>query len=120
MDRVVWKRIGRSLLVLLGIAVFVLAIIYVTPLVYPFIIGWLLAYFINPVVNMLNRRLKFPRWLAVSLTLLLFVSGLLTIATALVTKMVVEIIYLSKSLNSRLNGGGISFKLLSHRPIFKI
>ncbi len=116
MDRVVWKRIGRSLLVLLGIAAFVLAIIYVTPLVYPFIIGWLLAYFINPVVNMLNRRLKFPRWLAVSLTLLLFVSGLLTIATALVTKMVVEIIYLSKSLNSTIEWWRDQFQILIASP----
>ncbi|BBH21479.1 permease [Paenibacillus baekrokdamisoli] len=116
MDRVVWKRIGRSMLVLVGIALLILAIIYVTPLVYPFIIGWLLAYFINPVVNMLNRKLKIPRWLGVSFTLLLFVSALLTIVTAMVTRIVVEIIHLSKSLNSTIEWWRVHFQSLVASP----
>lgn len=100
MDRAIWKRIGRALIVILGIISLILAIIYVTPLVYPFIIGWMLAFAINPIVNVMNRKLKVPRWLGVAITLLLFVASMLTIVSALVTRIVVEIIHLSKSLDS--------------------
>ncbi|QYR20392.1 sporulation integral membrane protein YtvI [Paenibacillus sp. sptzw28] len=100
MDRAIWRRIGRALIVFLGIISLILAIIYLTPLVYPFIIGWVLAYAINPIVNGMNRKLKVPRWLGVAITLLLFVVSMLTIVSALVTRIVVEIIHLSKSLDS--------------------
>ncbi|GGD74083.1 sporulation integral membrane protein YtvI [Paenibacillus nasutitermitis] len=100
MDRAIWKQIGRGLLVLIGVLLLILALIYVTPLVYPFIIGWLLAYAINPVVNIMHRKMKIPRWLGVTLSLFIAVLALLTILSALVTRIVVEIIHLSKSLDS--------------------
>ncbi|QHT60129.1 sporulation integral membrane protein YtvI [Paenibacillus lycopersici] len=116
MDRVIWKRIWRTLLVLFLLVVFVLAVIYVTPLVYPFLLGWLLAYAINPVVNLLNRKLKVPRWLGVALTLVVFVIAMLTIVSALVTRLVVEIITLSKSLNNNIDWWRDQFEYIMDRP----
>ncbi|MBB3108261.1 sporulation integral membrane protein YtvI [Paenibacillus phyllosphaerae] len=116
MDRTTSRRIGRSLIVLLAACVFVLLLIYVTPLVYPFIIGWLLAYAINPIVNMLHAKLKLPRWIGVTLTLLLFVAAMLTIVSALVTRIVVEIIHLSKSLNTTIDWWRNEFERLVARP----
>jgi sporulation integral membrane protein YtvI len=116
MDRVLLRRIGRAAIVLIGVVLVILALIYVTPLVYPFIFGWLIAYAINPIVNFLQRRLKFPRWLGVSLTLLLFVAAMLTVVSALVTRIVVEIIHLSKTLNSTIEWWRDQFERLVAMP----
>lgn len=116
MDRTFWRRIGRALLVLLVITIIILLVIYVTPLVYPFIAGWLLAYIINPIVNVLHRKLKVPRWLGVTLTLILFVAAMLTIVSALVTRIVVEIIHLSKSLNSTIDWWKKQFEWIVASP----
>lgn len=116
MDRTVWRRIGRAILVLAAIAVLILLIVFVTPLVYPFIFGWLLAYIINPIVNLLQRKLKVPRWLGVTFTLLLFVAAMLTIVSALVTRIVVEIIHLSKSLNSTIDWWKTEFERIVASP----
>ncbi|MFC4102788.1 sporulation integral membrane protein YtvI [Paenibacillus xanthanilyticus] len=100
MDRTTSRRLWRALFVLFAVAVTILLLIYVTPLVYPFVIGWLLAYAINPLVTGMQRKWKVPRWLGVTVTLLLFVAAMLTVVSALITRIVVEIITLSKSLNS--------------------
>ena len=49
------------------------------PLVYPFVIGWLIAMLIEPMVRWLNKRAKIPRWAGVTLILLLLLSLLLTL-----------------------------------------
>ncbi|SFI93350.1 sporulation integral membrane protein YtvI [Paenibacillus sp. UNC496MF] len=116
MDRVVWKRVWRAALVLALLVLFVLAVIYVTPLVYPFLLGWLLAYAINPIVNLLNRKLKIPRWLGVSVSLLVFAVAMLTIVSALVTRIVVEIIALSKSLSSNIDWWRDQFEYVLNKP----
>ncbi|WP_219836016.1 sporulation integral membrane protein YtvI [Paenibacillus sp. R14(2021)] len=116
MDRVIWKRVWRALLVLALLAAFVLAVIFVTPLVYPFLLGWLLAYAINPIVNLLHHKLKIPRWISVSFSLLLFVAAMLTIVSALVTRIVVEIITLSKSLTSNIDWWRDQFELIVAKP----
>ncbi|SDX19530.1 sporulation integral membrane protein YtvI [Paenibacillus sp. CF384] len=116
MDRVIWKRIWRILMLVAGIVAFVLAVVYVTPLVYPFLLGWLLAYAINPIVNLLQRRLKVPRWIGVTFTLLVFVAAMVTIVSALVTRIVVEIIHLSKSLSSSIDWWRDQFEIIVASP----
>ncbi|WP_274652234.1 sporulation integral membrane protein YtvI [Paenibacillus humicola] len=116
MDPALWKRLGRAVIVLVGIAAVVLAIVFVTPLVYPFIFGWLIAYAIHPVVNFLQRRLKLPRWIGVTLTLLAFVAAVVTIVSALVTRIVVEIIHLSRTLNSTIDWWRDQFQRLVAAP----
>lgn len=86
------------------------------PLIYPFLLGWLLAYTLNPLVNLLHRRAHFPRWLAVSVTLLLFASTMITIISALVMRLVEEIMELSGSLENIVTWVEKSFINLLSRP----
>ncbi|MFD0716477.1 sporulation integral membrane protein YtvI [Paenibacillus sp. GCM10027626] len=99
MERTYIHRIGRGLFVLVILLLLAAALVYVTPLIYPFLISWALAYIINPIVNFLYNTAKIPRWLAVSSALLLFAAAMLTIISALITRIIVEIVHLSKSLN---------------------
>jgi sporulation integral membrane protein YtvI len=75
----------------------------VTPLVYPFLFGWVIAYLLNPLVNVLQRRAKFPRWLAVTFSMLLFFSAAVTCITLFVANIVVEIGTLSEKLQIQIN-----------------
>lgn len=64
-------------------------------LTYPFLIAALLAFAINPIVNLCEKYLRFPRPLAV-LTGILFLVGVVgSLVTALVKKTIDGIIYLS-------------------------
>lgn len=64
-------------------------------LTYPFLIAAMLAFFINPLVHLFEKKLRFPRMLAV-LTSLLFLFGVIgTIVTYLIKKIIDGIIYLS-------------------------
>lgn len=69
------------------------------PLVYPFLLGWLLAYLLNPVVRLLERKARFPRWLAVTVVLLLFAALMVTLITTLVMRLAQEVMNLSGSMN---------------------
>ncbi|MVP00914.1 sporulation integral membrane protein YtvI [Paenibacillus lutrae] len=79
---------------------------YVTPLVYPFILGWLLAYLLNPVINLLQRRAKFPRWLSVTTVILILIALTVTAVTLLVTKVIVELGALAVNLQNNINTWG--------------
>ncbi len=81
----------RALIVLLIVIAAILVVLYVTPLIYPFIIGWLLAMMLNPFVNFMERRWRTPRWLGVTIALLLFLSIIVTVFTLIVTQLVIEI-----------------------------
>ncbi|MBD3917697.1 sporulation integral membrane protein YtvI [Paenibacillus sp. PR3] len=103
MNKVVAMRMWRGLFVVVMLALLVLAVVYVTPLVYPFLIGWILAYALNPLVRFLQKRVRFPRWLAVTFSLFLFVVIAVTIISALITRIVTEVIHLSQSINGTIN-----------------
>lgn len=64
-------------------------------LTYPFLIAGMLAVLINPLVNLFEKRLRFPRTLAVLTGLLLLFGVIGTIGTFLVKKIIDGIIYLS-------------------------
>ncbi|MFC5531257.1 sporulation integral membrane protein YtvI [Cohnella yongneupensis] len=70
------------------------------PLVYPFLLGWLLAYLLNPLVHLLQNKGRFPRWLAVSVVLLLFTAAMITLLTTLVMRVTEEIMNLSGSMQN--------------------
>ncbi|PAK54195.1 sporulation integral membrane protein YtvI [Paenibacillus sp. 7541] len=99
MERLLLKRIGRGLWVISSISLAVYAIYMLLPLLYPFLLAWLVAYAMNPFVGLLQRRLKLPRWLAVTLSLIVYVGSALLILTAAVTRLVKELIALTQSLN---------------------
>lgn len=103
MDRSLQKQILRGLWVALLISAAVGFVYYALPLVSPFLFAWLIAYMLNPLVNLLQKRARLPRWLAVSISLLLFLGvsvGLITIA---ITNVVLEINDLSTSIQRMIN-----------------
>ena len=64
---------------------------YIIPLIYPFIFGWIIALMLNPLVNFFQFKLKLPRWLSVTLSMLLFLGAMVTAITLLVANIVVEL-----------------------------
>lgn len=98
MNQLLSKQLLRGTWVAIIFVIVGLSLFYVTPLVYPFIIGWLIAYLLNPFVNFLQRRARFPRWLAIISSLLLFLGIMITLITLIIANIVVEIGILAESL----------------------
>lgn len=99
MDRRTTGRIMRFLLVLAVIVGGGAFVWWALPLVYPFLLGWLLAYLLNPLVRLLENKARFPRWLAVSTVLLLFTALMVTLLTTLVMRVAEEVMNLSNSMD---------------------
>ncbi|MBP2002533.1 sporulation integral membrane protein YtvI [Paenibacillus shirakamiensis] len=97
MDNLIVKRMLRGLWVLCIIVFIFLAVYWLFPLIYPFLIAWVIAYAMNPFVGMLQRKAHLPKWLAVTLSILLFFGGTALVLSAVVTRLVKEIIKLTES-----------------------
>ena len=69
-------------------------LLYMSGLIYPFIIAFAFAYLINPVVNFLNQKLQFPRALAVLVSLILVFGAIVGLVTYLVTEAISATTYL--------------------------
>ncbi|QSF46663.1 sporulation integral membrane protein YtvI [Paenibacillus tianjinensis] len=93
MDSLLFKRVLRGLWVVLAGAVLLLALYVLLPLIYPLLLAWMLAYLIHPLVLIL-KGFKLPGWLAVSLSLLFYIGGTALVLTALITRLVKELIVL--------------------------
>ncbi|OBZ12053.1 sporulation integral membrane protein YtvI [Bacillus sp. FJAT-27264] len=98
MDRLVLKRVLRGLWVVLAAAILVLAAYVLLPLLYPLLLAWLLAFIMHPLVLLL-KDLRLPGWLAVSLSLLFYIGGTALVLTALITRLVKELIVLLQTFN---------------------
>jgi len=96
-----WLRLAGTVAAAIGLF---LLIGWALPLVYPFVLGWLLAYALNPLVNWLHRSMRLPRWLAVTMTLSVFMLSMLTVVSAFVMRLVNEIMTLSGSLQRIVDG----------------
>lgn len=91
MDRTFWFMLLRFVIVALSIVGICLVIYFGFPLVYPFIIGLMLALIYNPLVNLLESKARFPRWLAVTISIILLIAILVTIVTLVIIEIVSEI-----------------------------
>jgi sporulation integral membrane protein YtvI len=116
LDRKILGQSVRLLLVLIVATLLGLLAWWALPLVYPFLLGWLLAYLLKPLVNVLQRKARFPRWLAVTTTLLLFTVAMLTVISALVVRLVKEIMNLSGSLQGGVNWIENTYNTILARP----
>jgi sporulation integral membrane protein YtvI len=103
LDKHLQKQIFRGLFVFIILLLIVLAFYYVVPLVYPFIFGWVVALILNPLVNLLQTKVKLPRMLATFISLLLFCGVTLAILTALTVNIVVEIASLAELIQNNIN-----------------
>ncbi|TCS96746.1 sporulation integral membrane protein YtvI [Hazenella coriacea] len=99
----------RSIIVLLTILVAYYLIDFLLPLLYPFIIGWVIAMLIEPLVLKLEKRGRFPRWLSVTIILVLLVSMLFTLLIFVIAEIVVELAKLAEFLPTVLNQVGKIF-----------
>jgi sporulation integral membrane protein YtvI len=91
MSQTIWPPVFRTVLVITLIILSYFAIQYVLPLVYPFLLGWLFAWMMNPTIKWLVSKGRFPRWLAVIVALLFFVSIFFTFITLVVSQLVIQI-----------------------------
>ncbi|WP_347549324.1 sporulation integral membrane protein YtvI [Pseudalkalibacillus hwajinpoensis] len=96
-----WKYVHRMLRFLLVIAIIILAIIsfyYVWHLAYPFVIALFLAFLINPLVDLLERRGKVPRAFSVALSILFLMGVLAALIALLVNEIVQGVVYIANVL----------------------
>ncbi|MGM7682101.1 sporulation integral membrane protein YtvI [Cytobacillus sp. Hm23] len=93
----------RLLFVIAVITIGIIGLYYVSTVTYPFIIALIIAYLINPIVNLLDQKAKIPRSLSIFITLIL----LFGIIAGLITLLVVEIVsgteYLAKVVPEHFN-----------------
>ncbi|WP_025693339.1 sporulation integral membrane protein YtvI [Paenibacillus zanthoxyli] len=98
MDSLTLKRLFRGLWVVLAALLALFCLYVLLPLLYPLCLAWLLAYSIRPVVESL-KRLRLPSWLAVILSLALYIGSAGLVLTALVTRLVKELAVLAQTFN---------------------
>ncbi|KRE57484.1 sporulation integral membrane protein YtvI [Paenibacillus sp. Soil750] len=96
-------QIFRGIWVAIILFLVAIAFYYIVPLIYPFIFGWIIALMLNPLVNFFQFKLKLPRWLSVSLSMLLFLGAMVTIITLLVANIVVELGSLADTIQLQIN-----------------
>lgn len=83
-------RIFRGIWVTIVTVGAILLFYYGFRIIYPFLIAWLLAYAMNPLVRFLEQRWRFPRWTAVTSAILLFGSIIAFAIFVFTTKIVSE------------------------------
>ena len=96
-------RLIRACYVIGIVIVITVALAYIAKITYPFLIAFGLAYLINPLVNLLQRKAKLPRSLAVIVTLFSIFSAFAGLITLLITEIVAGANYLSTHLPIQLN-----------------
>lgn len=99
LDHVMTKRLLRGSWVCIVLIALTALFYWLLPLIYPFLIAWLIAYAMNPLVRWLQSAAKLPRWLAVTASLLLYFGSAGIVLSAAVTRLVKELITLAESLD---------------------
>lgn len=88
-------RVLRFMIVVGAILLFLYALFLVSKITYPFIIALAIAFLINPLVNVLEKRLKFPRPVAVITSILLIIGIFIGIVSLLIAEIVSGANYLA-------------------------
>lgn len=98
------KHLTKTLvLIILGTLVGYLLFKYVAPVVAPFIVALFLAFFIEPVVNVLQEQARFPRALAVGLSMLLVFGGAALVLSLVIARLILELFHLTAFLPDYIN-----------------
>lgn len=97
-EKHIFMYILRALNVLFWIVFAGLFIYFSFKLAYPFIIAAILAILLNPIVNLLTKKLKIPRGLSVLLSILFLFGVIGSILLLLILKIIEGIEYLSKKI----------------------
>lgn len=87
----------RLLIVIAIIFLSVLIIFYGLKLLYPFVIAIFIVLLINPIINFLQKKARFPRTLAILTTLLLFITLFAGFVTILIAEIISGTTYLANT-----------------------
>ncbi len=90
------NRALRFLLVAGTITISSIGTYYLSKVLYPFLIGLAIAFFINPLVTFFQRKVRIPRTLSVIMTLILVFAFFAGVITLLVAEIVTGADYLAK------------------------
>ncbi|HET7578386.1 MAG TPA: sporulation integral membrane protein YtvI [Bacillales bacterium] len=93
----------RFLFVLLIVIVGFYVLYHVIQLTVPFVIAIIVAFLMNPLVNLFNRRLKIPRGLSVFFALILIIGFIAGLVTLLVMEMISGFTYLTNVVPNKVN-----------------
>jgi sporulation integral membrane protein YtvI len=86
----------RFVIVLLIIVAGAVSLYYVSTVTYPFLIALVLAFLMNPLVNLLNRKARLPRSFAVLVSLILIFGVIAGLATLVISEMISGVAYLTR------------------------
>lgn len=89
---------GALLLVTLNLVILGYVAQYVLPILLPFLIALIVSLLIDPAVNFLQHRFRFPRPLAVIGVILVMLAGVVTLLVMAVLRLLAELIQLSSLL----------------------
>jgi sporulation integral membrane protein YtvI len=89
-------RTIRFFLVIGMVVLAVLAFYYVSKVTYPFLIALVIAFLLNPVVNLFEKKLRLPRGLAVFAALIIIFALVAGLVTLLVAEIVSGANYLAR------------------------
>ena len=84
----------RLLFVLFCVVLGLYLTINIASLTYPFIIGLVLAYIMNPIVRFIEKRIKLPRGFSVIVSILIVFGALIAILTILISELISGIDFL--------------------------
>lgn len=96
MNQTYLHRSLRFLLVIAAIVLGLLSLFYISKVTYPFIIGLVIAFFMNPLINFFEKKAKMPRVLAVLVGLILIFALFAGLITLLIAEIVSGADYLAK------------------------
>ncbi|WP_028777550.1 sporulation integral membrane protein YtvI [Shimazuella kribbensis] len=97
---------SRSIFIIILVITAYYLLVFSIPLLYPFLIGWIIAMLIEPIIRVLDQKCKIPRLLGSFLVLFLLLSLLLTSVIFLIAGIVVELTNLAQKLPSFFNDLG--------------
>ncbi|MDB5055912.1 MAG: permease [Bacilli bacterium] len=103
LDKMMQKQWLRGIYVFFILILIAIVLYYVVPLVYPFLFGWVIAYILNPLVNLLHKKAKLPRLLATLISLLVFFALAGLIITTLTINIIGEIGSLSQTIQNNID-----------------
>ncbi len=96
MNNVYVSRTIRFLVVIGCTLLFFISFLFVSKVAYPFIIGFAIAFLINPLVNFFEKKWRIPRGLSVILTIVLLIGVFAGLITLLIVEIVSGADYLAK------------------------
>lgn len=94
LNRTLVFQIIRFLFVIVCTILGLYVALFISKLTYPFIIALIIAYLLNPLVNLLNEKARIPRGIAAFLSIVLLLAVLAGLFTLLITEIISGSTYL--------------------------